>query len=243
MTALLLAEARKARTVRTTWLLLGAVAALAAIGTAEPLVSAPPQTVRVPLHEQPFLSAPGLIVTIFALVAGLRTVTEEHRHGTIVPTLLVTPARHRVAAAKTLAAAASGALCALLAGAVALVTGSAWLASQDLPVAVTGAVAGWALGLVGVGAAWAVLGAGIGLLVRHQAAAMVGTLLWVTAGEALVGALLPDVAPYLPAAAGRVLTSPWVDDLTPAAAAALLGAWAAAALVAGTWRLLRSDVI
>lgn len=243
MTALLLAEARKARTVRTTWLLLGAVVVLAAVGAAEPLLGAPREAFRAPLHEQPFLSAPGLIVTIFALVAGLRTVADEHRHGTIVPTVLVTPARHRVAAAKALAAAAAGALCALLAGAVALTAGLLWLLSQGLPVTASDAVAGWALGLVFVGVAWAVLGAGVALLVRHQAAAMVGALLWVTAGETLVGALLPDVAAYLPAAAGRVLTSAGGGDLTSAAAAAVLGAWAAAALAAGTWRLLRSDVV
>src|SRR5947207_1798861 len=62
---------------------------------------------------------------LFAALLGAMSITAEIRHGTIRPTFLVTPRRHRVVAAKVAASVLIGAGFGLVAGAVAAAAGTA----------------------------------------------------------------------------------------------------------------------
>ena len=89
-------------------------------------------------------------------------------------------------------------------------------------------------GLVVASALWAAIGVGVGALVRHQVAAVVGALVWVLVVENLGTALLGDAGRYLPSQAGRALARAAQGDV-------LIGA-AAGALVLLTYVVLVSVV-
>lgn len=63
----------------------------------------------MPLHERPVMPA-SISLAMFALVLGIRVCTDEFRHGSIVPPLVVAPVQSRVVAAKVATSAAAGTL-------------------------------------------------------------------------------------------------------------------------------------
>lgn len=112
---------------------------------------------------------------MFASLLGAISVTGEIRHGLIRPTFLGSPNRARVIAAKVAAGAIAGAAFGLLAEVLAVGVGSAALAGRGIHVAPTGAdfaqlIAGGAV----AAALWAVIGVGVGAIVRNQVGAVVG---------------------------------------------------------------------
>ena len=97
----------------------------------------------------------------------------------------------------------------------------------------------------------AVFGLGVGMLARHSAAAISGLLVWWLVVENLVVALAPArAARFLPFVAGNAMVGIEMDSpdadlagiaLTRAQDALLLGAYATAAIVAGTIVLHRAE--
>jgi len=85
-------------------------------------------------HDQQGLLNIGILVPLFGLLVGLLISTGEFRHQTITPTLLATPQRLRVVGAKLLAAAAVGAVAALLIQALIILLEVICLAGRSLPV-------------------------------------------------------------------------------------------------------------
>ena len=106
----------------------------------------------------------------------------------------------------------------------------------------------WALLLTVLGA---LLGLGIGMIVRHSAGAISGLLVWWFVVENLLTMFLPEqLARFLPFVAGNRLLGIDADSDTPAAIAVALtrpqyalvfGGYAAVALVVGTVLLYRRD--
>lgn len=96
-----------------------------------------------------------------------------------------------------------------------------------------------------------VLGLGVGLIVRHSAAAISGLIVWWLVVENLLWAFLPEtVSRFLPFYAGGALLGVEVDTTAPETIAVALsqtqdalvfGGYAALALLAGTVLLYRRD--
>ena len=96
-----------------------------------------------------------------------------------------------------------------------------------------------------------VLGLGVGLVVRHSAAAVTSVLVWALAVETLVRGMVPaTVSRLLPfAAAHGILGTRGAADTPETLAAALsnignvavIGSWSLVAVVAGTVILARKD--
>jgi ABC-type transport system involved in multi-copper enzyme maturation permease subunit len=180
------------------------------------------------------------------LVLGILASTSEFRHQTITATLLATPSRPRIVAAKMLAAAGLAVAIAVLCVAAVAVIMLVGLPLKETAPLDWGAFAAAAAGAVLGFAVYAVLGVGFGALVRNQIAAVVGGLLWVLLVESLVVTFLPQVGKWLPGGAlqgvmqGQSLTgdaylAPWLAVLV------LLGY--AVALAAAAIRLtLRRDI-
>jgi ABC-2 type transport system permease protein len=245
-----LAELRKLRTVRTTWVLTGIGWALVVLTSATALFSealGPAFTGA----DQDIADAIAQIGgnAIIVLVVALLAMTTEFRHGTIGRTLQITPSRSRVLVAK-LAAGVTYALAFFVTGLVivVLLVGVAGL-TRDVALA-PGAATVRALwqGPVGLGLN-AMLGVAVGALIRSQVVAITVTLVWLFVVENLVAALRPSIGRWLPfqalsslfiprdalpagADAGVTLLDP------PVALAAFLGYVAAAAVAAGV--LLRT---
>jgi hypothetical protein len=130
---------------------------------------------------------PTLLTAVLAAVAGILLFTSEVQHGTLAGSLTAHPSRWPIVAAKAIVAAGFG----LLLGVIGLVTGVVGALAGGIEVGDTSggiALVAWAL-LYTVGSA--VLGLGIGMVVRHSAAAVSGLLVWWLVIEGLIVQFAP----------------------------------------------------
>jgi hypothetical protein len=227
MTRLVHSELLKLRTTRTARVLL----TLAAAGTAALvaivllLAGRPGQPALGPDALRLLVLVPAQPLTLAALVLGVLGMAGELRHGTATSTFLVTPKRGRVVAAKLAAAAVTGLAMAAASSAAVLAVGLPWLRAKGIEVAIADAgVAARVAGLAVAVALYAVLGTGLGALLRNQVAAVVVGLLWWTQGveRVLTGILhQPGLERWLPKGAASALTAPG-DGTLPMWAGALV---------------------
>ncbi len=238
------AEVVKVVTTRTAaGLVLGATA-VALLGTFSTTMSGDVAEMSVHLHEQNFFVLASIYVPLFALVLGVRAFTDEFRHGSIVPTLLVAPRRGGVLVAKAVTYAAAGAVLAAVAQAAMAAMALLLLGARGAEATVGGPDVAAMAGLVAASALWAMIGVAVGAVVRHQVAAVVGALVWVLVVENLGSALLGDAGRYLPGQAGRALAGAAQGELLLGAAvgALLLAAYTVVAGLVAAVMVTRTDV-
>jgi hypothetical protein len=187
------------------------------------------------------------VSSMLAAIAGVLLFGSEVQHGTLAGAVTAGPARWVFAFAKTLTAAVAG----LLIGATGLVAGFGGAAIAGLGAGDTSslpATVSWALLFSTLSA---VLGLGIGMIVRHSTGAIAGFLVWGFVIENLVKVFLAEeAARFLPFVAGNHLLA-YDSDLESAHALAIaltrpenatvFGSYAAAALAIGTVLLYRRD--
>jgi ABC-2 type transport system permease protein len=187
------------------------------------------------------------VTGMLAAIGGVLLFGSEVQHGTLAAAVAARPARWIVALAKTLTAAALG----LVIGAAGLAAGFGGAAIAGLGAGDTsslGASVSWALLFTTLSA---VLGLGIGMIVRNSTAAIGGLLVWGFVVENLLNLFLPvEIARFLPFFAGNKLLAYNNDFDTPAAIAVALtrpetalvfGGYAGVALLVGTVLLYRRD--
>ncbi len=184
------------------------------------------------------------IAPLFGLLLGLRSFTDEFRYGSIVPTLLASPVRRRVLGAKLVATAGGGVALSLAAMAISIAVGVPILIVKGVDVTWSTAAMAEIVGrLVVATVLWTAIGVGLGLAVKHQVAAIAGTLVWLLAAEGILSGLVPDVAKYFPGAAGFAIVGiNSAELLTPALGAVLLGAYALVAVAIGAVLMQRRDI-
>ncbi|MCV2488730.1 ABC transporter permease [Geodermatophilus sp. YIM 151500] len=253
MTALVRAEWTKLFTTRV-WLglLLGAcllVTGFAVLFTTfagNPEAGLPP--VGTAAYEQVALATASQVVVLF-LILGVIGMTQEYRHRTATPTFLTTPTRGRVVAAKLVgyALAAVPFAVVVLAVNVAVVTVHAGargaaptLSGDNLRVLVTSGLA-----LV----VYAVIGVGLGALLRSQVGAIVGGLVYLYVVEPIIRSI-PVTAPaykWLPGGGLEALTATLqaenLDLLAPWQGGLLLLGYGLVAALLGTLLAVRRDVV
>jgi ABC-type transport system involved in multi-copper enzyme maturation permease subunit len=248
MTRLVHSELLKLRTTRTARVLL----TLAAAGTAALvaivllLAGRPGQPALGPDALRLLVLVPAQPLTLAALVLGVLGMAGELRHGTATSTFLVTPKRGRVVAAKLAAAAVTGLAMAAASSAAVLAVGLPWLRAKGIDVAIadTG-VAARAAGLAVAVALYAVLGTGLGALLRNQVAAVVVGLLWWTQGveRVLTGILhQPGLERWLPKGAASALTAPGDGTLPMWAGALVFAAYGLGLALLGGRLVARRDL-
>ena len=246
MRAQLSSELLKLRSTRTAAGLLGALLGLVVTAVVLHGYGVPSANLETPSGQLTFLVGWGEVLgSLFAGLLGAMSFTEEVRHGTIRPTLLVTPRRGRVIAAKGLAAMLAGLVFGLVAASVAAVTGRVTLAARGLDVTLDGG--DYVLLIAGGAAAaamWAVIGLGIGATIRSQVPAIVGILAWVLFVEGMLVDNVPSLGRFGPGALGQSLSGLHPDTLlAPSISAALLALYALGALAAGSAMTIRRDVV
>ncbi len=188
------------------------------------------------------------IGALFAALTGAIGIAAECRSGTIRPTLLAYPDRTRLIAAKAAAAAVAGLVIGSLAAGLVAAIGSVGLAMRGITVSFgAGDFAQMIIG-GGIGAAlWAILGTGVGTLLRSQIAAVAGLCVWLLLIENILIGNAPSAAKYAPGASGGALAglipnAPATTLLTPALGLALLVGYAAIAAVTGLFAIERRDI-
>jgi ABC-2 type transport system permease protein len=238
-------EVRKVITARSTYWLLFTAAALIGLGTLASLTDVA-NIPDVPLDAHLFqrVVVPQ-VLTVILLILGIRSFTDEFRNGSIVPTVLSTPDRWKVVAAKLIVIGGTAAAISLVAEAVAIGVGCGLLASKGVEItAYTGPLA-MQIGLVaGAGVIWAIIGVGVGAAVRYQVAAIVGGLVWLLVGENLAEMFVPGAARFLPGHAASAMVEQAIGGpvLRGSTGAIVLMAWAAAAIAAGAIAMRRRDI-
>jgi ABC-2 type transport system permease protein len=185
----------------------------------------------------------GFFTQLITLVIGILCITNEFRHGTITPTLLVSPIRHRVVLAKVVASVVVGLVLGLAAGAIITAVVALDGGGTD---DVGSLLAGGAL----VAGLYAVLGVGLGAILRNQVGAIIGALVYLLLLENLIG-LVPGVRDVLPvyglggtsqSLRGTIADDPDVDLLAQVPGGLLLAGYAVAFVIVGILVMRDRDV-
>ena len=248
MIAQLRSELAKLHTTRWTRTLLGSMLAVTVLVVCLHVFTLHSAELRQAANQPKVFGWASTLGALFAALAGAMSVTAEFRHGTVRPTLLASPDRARVAAGKAAAAALVGALTGVLAAGLVAALGSIGLAVRDIPVALTGAdFAQMIAGCTASAVLWAILGTGIGALLRNQVAAVVGLCVWLLLIETILTSNLPAIGKYAPGASGGAIAglTPGAGRaslLTPAMGALLLLGFAVLSSAAGLLTFQRRDI-
>lgn len=252
MTDPIRAELLKVRTTRGWWLYLGLIVLLIGLGTAGDVGSTLADRDSVE-YQRGLIEVAGL-AAVLAIILGITVVTTEFRHGTVTPTLLHTPRRELVVAAKAIAVVVLSLGFVALALVVVILVAGVWLAAVGAENHFTESVvverAGQAVLSVPL---WGLMGVAIGVLIQSQVAALVGTLIWIFLGEEILIAFLglsdliglgdlDGVADYLPFQALDAADGTTTDLLPYWAGVAVSLAWIAVIGGAGTERFRRRDI-
>jgi ABC-type transport system involved in multi-copper enzyme maturation permease subunit len=193
----------------------------------------------------------GSIGYLFALILGIVAMTSEFRFGTIVPTFLATPQRHRSVLAKILTLGIIGGAMGLAVVVIAFVTTTILLATTDHASVSYTDVTLVALGAMLAYVLMSILGVALGALLRNQILGVVLAILWVFIIESIITVVLnlnhlQYISKWLPASAVAAVVGaadPRSSDTLPAWGAALvLLAYAAVFTVAAFGTTLRRDV-
>lgn len=238
------AEAIKISSVRSTWLLLaingfGGLVVSFAVGV---LVTDEVLT----MSEVGFYWT--VVTSVVAAIFGVLMFTSDVQHGTLAPALAARPARTDVAVAKAGVATMMGADF----GALGLVAGFTGATASGIPsgeLSVVPATSAWAVMYTALSA---LLGLGLGMIVRHGAGAVSGLLVWGFVVENLLLVFIPaEIARFLPFFAGNHLLDLESDiDSAEAIAvalsrvqnAAVFAGYAVVAFAVGIAMLKRRDV-
>jgi ABC-type transport system involved in multi-copper enzyme maturation permease subunit len=248
MTAQLRSELLKQRTTRTNVLLLVWMVALVALVVLLHVLSFSVEDLSRHDNQLKIVGLGTSIGALFAALLGALSITAEFRHGTIRPTLIATPRRARVIAAKVMASALAGVAVGLLAEALTAGAEAAGLAARGIHIELGASEYAQLLGGgVAAGGLFAAIGVGIGAVVRNQVAAVVGLCVWLLFIEPILLSDVPAAAKFAPGAsagaiAGAIQSQIGDALVTPVVGVLLLAAYAAAASAAGAITTTRRDV-
>lgn len=251
-------EWRKVMTTKLWWALLLAVVALAGVSTGGMISSfhaGGPPGVTVPdpfaqASNQRMLATQGSVGEIFALAFGIILMTTEFRHLTSRPTFLIEPRRGRVIVAKLAIGAVIGAIYATASAVVVAAIMVPWLGLRgDTIDWLSGGVLATLGRAVAAVTLYAILGVGIGVLVRNQIAAVIGALAFILIIEN-VFAVIPAVKKgyaFLPGPAAGALVGSGAPalggvQLTALEGALVLLAWGILVAVCGWQFTMRRDI-
>ena len=255
MSRLLKAEFRKVMTTKLWWgMLIGAVA-FSALGVVAQIASngaagAPSRPLGSAETQRAIVSSASSGY-LFSIIVGIILVSTEFRHFTSRPTFLIEPRRGRVVISKLLVAGVVGVAYGLACAAITVAIMVPWLTAKGVAI-------DWGnndlllllLRVVAVIAIYAVVGVGVGVLIRNQISAVIGALAYLLVLEGLISIIpvVKDVYKFLPGAAANALIAAGstrrggVDLLDPLQGGLLLLAWGLAFTVSGYIITLRRDI-
>ncbi len=178
---------------------------------------------------------------------GAIAVAREYGHHTVVPTYLASPRRLRAGLAQVLAVMLGGGLLGLVGQALIVAGVAAALPSTEYGFLVSvGGVRRILAASTLAGAVGAVLGAGLGALIRNLGGAVTAVVLALFMIPPLVVQLVSDAASWIPPALGGVIsgvTAGVTSDVSVAAAVAALLLYAVVPAAAGLVAVHRRDVV
>ena len=180
-----------------------------------------------------------VITGLFGAIA----VAREYGHGTVVLTFLTTPNRPRAVLAQLAAAAVGGTLLGLVGAAVSAGSVAIGLTTTDYGFMVAGSDLAQVFAASALaGGAGAVMGAGVGTLVRNTGGAVTGSILLLIILPPFAVQMVTEAARWIPGTLSNVISG--VDNVVGAGAAiAALLVWACVPAAIGIAAATRRDVV
>lgn len=245
MTRLLRSELRKLTTTKMPWAFLAVLAVLAGMNAFAVVAGTDfdgsKAFIATEADQQSLVAFAANALAIAGLF-GTIAAAREYGHHTVVPTFLASPRRHRAVLAQLGAIAGGGATLGVVGAGLTVAAVAVSLPTTDFGFLVSGANVLRVLAASAfAGAAGAVLGAGIGSVVRNVGGAVTGVVLALFIAPPLIGQLAPDSASWMPSVLATVLTGVG-NEVGGAAAIVALTAWALVPAVAGLIAVQRRDV-
>ena len=244
---LVAAELRKLATTRMPWAFLAVVAGIAAVNAAAVVwgtdFDGSKAFVSTAADQQSLIAfaTNALIISGFF---GAMAVAREYGHRTVIPTFLAEPRRHRAVLAQLVAVATGGGIVGFVGACLTSAAVALALPTTDFTFLVSaGGVARVLIAATFAGAVGAVLGAGLGAIVRNTGGAVTAAVLVLIVAPPLIVQLARGAASWIPAALTLVLSGVAVDmDTGVAAATFALIAWAVVPAAIGLIAVLRRDI-
>jgi ABC-2 type transport system permease protein len=187
------------------------------------------------------------IASAMAAILGILAITTEFRHGTITPSLLVSPWRSKLLTAKLEASVITGLLLGLLTGLLIAGIVAGFASLRDFEDDATGSlVVHQIIGVTLAAGLYAAFGLGLGALVRNQVGAIIGLLLFLLLIEPLSTAI-PTVGDKIEkygigGTTGALTQTSTNNVLDQVPGGLLLAAYAAVFCVAGYVMMRKRDV-
>jgi ABC-2 type transport system permease protein len=239
-------EIRKLTTTRMPWGFLAVLVAIACLDAAVVVFGTDmdgTKTFVSTAADQRSLMSFAFNAMLGTALFGAIAVAREYGHSTVVPTFLASPRRRQAVLAQQAAVLLAGAVLALV-GQALIITGVA-LALPSTKYAflvsagdLTRLLAASAL----AGAVGAVLGAGLGAVIRNLGGAVTTTVLLLFVVPPLVVQLFTDAASWIPTTLFTVIAGVG-DDVSLWAALLAVIAWAVVPAAAGLVAVQRRDVV
>ena len=237
-------ELLKLRTTRTALVLIGAMIVLVALVVGMHVLAPAPESLATREQQMKVFEVGTIIGMLFGALAGANAIAAEFRYGTIRPTFLVTPRRWPVLAAKLVGAALTGVVFGLLAEGLMAGTATAAFSARDIVNQLTGGdYQQLFLGGAAAAALFAIIGVGVGSLIRNQAAALVTLFVWLFVVENILRGFVPGFGRFMPGSGGLSLAGQTGGRLlAPATGTLVVLAYVVALSAIGWWSTLKRDV-
>jgi ABC-2 type transport system permease protein len=185
---------------------------------------------------------------LFTLILGAMSIAGEVRHGSIAPSLLVTPSRTELLLGKLAAIVIVSAVIGAIAFGGSLILGAALLPGQgfDFGLSTSEVIQDTAAGAL-IAALYGVMGLGVGALLRNQTGAIIVLLIVLFFVDPLVASLWKHYGPYslgavLSSATGAPGQGPSDDPVAQSTALALQLGYSALLFVVGLLAFRRVDI-
>jgi ABC-2 type transport system permease protein len=240
------AELRKITTTRLLWGFLAVLALIAALNAALIIFATDADGTKgfiATAEDQRTLLAFGYNALFGTALFGAIAAAREYAHNTIVPTMLLAPRRHVAMLAQFGAVLLAGAVLGFAGGSFVMVAGAISLPFADGSLLLSATtIAQLLLASAFAGAAGALLGAGLGAVVRNPGGAVTAVVLAVFIGPPMVVQMTSGAASWVPQALAASLSGvPGGAGLPAAAAALAVWAFVPAAISLGV--VQRRDVV
>lgn len=246
MSRLIRSELRKLTSTKMPWAFLSVLIAIAAINAFAVISGTDMDGSKAFISteaDQQSLMAFAANAFMGAGLFGAIAVAREYGHHTVVPTFLASPRRYRAVLAQLTAVAFGGALLSLVGAGLTIIAIALALPTTEFGFLVSaGNVTQVLAASTFTGAAGAVLGAGIGAVIRNVGGAVTTTVLALIVAPPLIVQLANDTASWMPNVLANVLAGVGDDVSHPAAIAAIL-AWAVVPAIIGLLAVQRRDVV
>ncbi len=240
------AELRKLTSTSMPWVFLGVLVVIGALNGVAVVFGTDmdgSKTFISTAADQQSLVAFAANAMMIAGLFGAIAVARDYGHGTVVPMFLTEPRRYRAVLAQYTAVLVGGGVLGFVGAALSVTAVALSLPATEFGFLVpAGGVAQVMAASMFVGAAGALLGSGIGAVVRGTGGAVAGAVLVLVIAPPLVVQLATEAASWIPNTLNTVVSGV-TDEVSVLAALAALAAWAIVPAAIGLVAVQRRDVV